>query len=51
MTDWLLITTLLAIVALHWLVELIPGRTRCMWYSELSLEPAPQRRTPRRQAR
>jgi hypothetical protein len=41
MIDWILIGTLLAIVGLHWLFELIPGRARCMWCSELSLEPVP----------
>ncbi|WP_243358523.1 hypothetical protein [Fundidesulfovibrio terrae] len=40
MIDWILIGTLLAIVGLHWLFELIPGRARGMWCSELSLEPA-----------
>ena len=40
MIDWLLIATLSAIVGLHWLFELIPGRARSMWCSELSLEPA-----------
>lgn len=41
MIDWLLVGTLAAIVALTWLLELIPGRDRCMWWSELSLDPAP----------
>lgn len=40
MIDWLLILTLLAIVGLHWLVELLPGRNPAMWCAELSLEPA-----------
>lgn len=44
MNDWVLITTLLAIVGLHWLFELFPGRSRNMWCSELSLEPARERR-------
>jgi len=51
MIDWLLIGTLLAIVGLHWLFELIPGRDSGMWCSELSLEPATidrSRRPPRR---
>ncbi|GFK95874.1 hypothetical protein NNJEOMEG_03747 [Fundidesulfovibrio magnetotacticus] len=41
MIDWLLVGTLAAIVALNWLLELIPGRDRCMWWSELSLDPVP----------
>ncbi len=48
MIDWLLVATLLAIVALHWLFELLPGRDRSMWCSELSLEPLPAHRAPRR---
>jgi len=44
MIDWILIGTLLAIVGLHWLFELIPGRASCMWCSELSLEPVPLER-------
>lgn len=44
MIDWILIGTLLAAVAVHWLIELIPGRERSMWCSELSLEPAAERR-------
>ena len=47
MIDWILIGTLLAIVGLHWLFELIPGRARCMWCSELSLEPVPVERPQR----
>lgn len=43
MLDWVLIATLLAIVALHWLFELLPGRERGMWCAELSLEPARSR--------
>jgi len=44
MIDWILIVTLLAAVAVHWIIELIPGRDRCMWFSELSLEPVAERR-------
>ncbi|MFZ5425777.1 MAG: hypothetical protein ACOZEN_02280 [Thermodesulfobacteriota bacterium] len=44
MIDWLLIGTLLAAVAVHWIIELLPGRERSMWCAELSLEPAAERR-------
>lgn len=44
MNDWILISTLLAIVVLHWLFEILPGRSRNMWCSELSLEPATEKR-------
>jgi len=36
--DWLLIATLAGIVGLHWLFQLLPGKERNMWCSELSLE-------------
>ncbi|WP_243438957.1 hypothetical protein [Fundidesulfovibrio soli] len=39
MIDWLLIGTLTAAVALHWLFELLPGKHHSMWCSELSLDP------------
>ncbi len=39
MIDWILPCTLLAIVLLHWLFEILPGKERNMWCSELSLEP------------
>jgi len=39
MIDWILPCALLAIVGLHWLFEILPGREPTMWCSELSLEP------------
>ena len=50
MSDWLLIATLAATVALHWLFELLPGKNHAMWCAELSLDPVHAHRpgTPRR---
>ena len=47
MLDWLLITTLLAMVALNWLSELLPRRERAASCSEFSLDIACARRTRR----